>query len=301
MAYKQNNPFSRRTSSPFNQNGDNDRRSGYKKKEGYIYQPEIKGEEVRGKAVPFDTDNDGIPDVMRTTGTTNYSITGNLEDRGGPKAPDHEWAAFLKTPEGQEWVKNQTDMQERKVIKHYDEPFIPEEEEQEETPNPHSVYIGQRRSNIGTGSFGRGHTDERKIFEGPDAEERALKWSQGGSIDGVVGGGFNERNDQIQNAIVYGTNRNPDGELGVDYETIYEKPNRISKKEDVNRRRKKLIEDNPRMYGPNGRIPMELASEDIIHENSEMPKLLTGEEIGQRRKFLKKVLPSLQRNLGYIR
>jgi hypothetical protein len=169
-------------------------------------------------------------------------------------------------------------MQERKVIKHYDEPFIPEEEEQEETPNPHSVYIGQRRSNIGTGSFGRGHTDERKTFEGPGAEERALKWSQGGSIDGVVGGGFNERNDQIQNAIVYGTNRNPDGELGVDYETIYEKPNRITPKDVANARIEKLIAEYPEIYGPKGRRPMSFHTEDIIHENPELMDILTAEE-----------------------
>ena len=143
MAYKQNNPFSRKTSSPFNQNGTHeDTRGGYKKKKDYLYQPEIKSDEVRGEPVEVDLDGDGIPDVMRTTGTTNYSITGKREERGGPKAPDDEWRAFLETPEGKQWVIDQRDIQERKEIKHYDEPIIREEEE---TLDPYSVYIAQTR------------------------------------------------------------------------------------------------------------------------------------------------------------
>ena len=259
MAYKQNNPFSRRTSSPFNQNGDNDPKSGYKKKEGYIYQPEIKGEEVRGKPVEVDIDGDGIPDVMRTTGTTNYSITGEREQRGGPQAPDHEWAAWIETPEGQEWKKNQTDMQERKVIKHYDVPFIPEEEEQEETPDPYSVYISHRKT-----SGGKGHTqDNRILFEGDDAREKALAHAK-------LGGNTN--------AVVLGTNRDEKGLISQDHDTIYQQQNRITPKDVANARIEKLIAEYPEIYGPNGRRPMSFHTEDIIHENPELMDILTAEE-----------------------
>ena len=259
MAYKQNNPFSRRTSSPFNQNGDKDPKSGYKKKEGYIYQPEIKGEEVRGKPVEVDIDGDGIPDVMRTTGTTNYSITGEREQRGGPQAPDHEWAAWIETPEGQEWKKNQTDMQERKVIKHYDVPFIPEEEEQEETPDPYSVYISHRKT-----SGGKGHTqDNRILFEGDDAREKALAHAK---LEGNT------------NAVVLGTNRDEKGLISQDHDTIYQQQNRITPKDVANARIEKLIAEYPEIYGPKGRRPMSFHTEDIIHENPELMDILTAEE-----------------------
>ena len=257
MAYKQNNPFSRRTSSPFNQNGDNDTRSGYKKKEGYIYQPEIKSEEVRGEPVEVDIDGDGIPDVMRTTGTTNYSITGKREDRGGPKAPDDEWAAFLETPEGKQWVIDQKDMQERKEIKHYDEPIIPEE--QEETPDPYSVYISQRKTREG-----RGHTkDNRVLFEGDDARERALAHAK---LKGNT------------NAVVLGTNRDERGLVSQDHDTIYQQQDRITPKNVANARIQRLIDEYPEIYGPKGRRPMSFHTEDIIHENPELAGLLTAEE-----------------------
>ena len=257
MAYKQNNPFSRRTSSPFNQNGDNDPRSGYNLKEGYNYQPEIKSDEVRGEPVEVDIDGDGIPDVMRTEGTTNYSITGKREERSGPKAPDPDWAAFLETPKGKQWVIDQKDMQERKEIKYYDEPII--SEEQEETPDPYSVYISQRKT-----SGGKGHTkDNRILFEGDDAREKALAHAK---LRGNT------------NAVVLGTNRDEKGLISQDHDTIYQQQNRITPKDVANARIEKLIAEYPEIYGPNGRRPMSFHTEDIIHENPELMDILTAEE-----------------------
>jgi len=270
MAYTQNNPFSRKTSSPFNQNGDEDPRSGYKKKKGYLYQPEIKSDEVRGEPVEVDIDGDGIPDVIRTTGTTNYSITGKREERGGPKAPDDKWAAFLETPEGKQWVIDQKDMQERKEIKHYDEPIIREEE----TPDPYSVYIAQtRQRNPGSSAgFGSGHSDKRVVFEGPDARERALKYTE----DPVMpAGGYNAG----FNATVLGTNRDERGLISQDHDTIYKRPDKIMPIAEINARRQRLIESDPRRFGPQGRYPVEMAVEDMVLENPQMPTdLRTPEE-----------------------
>tara|TARA_R110002051_G_scaffold149694_1_gene222212 strand:- start:25 stop:885 length:861 start_codon:yes stop_codon:yes gene_type:complete len=272
MAYKQNNPFSRKASSPFNQNGDEDTRGGYKKKKGYLYQPEIKSDEVRGEAVPVDTDGDGIPDVMRTTGTTNYNITGKREERGGPKAPDDEWRAFLETPEGKQWVIDQRDMQQRSETQNYDEPIIPEEPE--ETPDPYSVYIAQtRQRNPGSSAgFGGGYSDKRMVFEGPDAREDALKYTE----DPVMpAGGYNAG----FNATVLGTNRDERGLISQDHDTIYKRPNYIKPKEHSNTIIQNLIDEDPKKYGPQGRYPMELRTEDHIFYPPEMPTdLRTPEE-----------------------
>lgn len=273
MAYTQNNPFSRKTSSPFNQNGDEDTRGGYKKKKGYLYQPEIKSDEVRGEAVPVDTDGDGIPDVMRTTGTTNYSIAGTRERSGGPDATDEAWNAFKESPEYPAWLKKQKDMQQRSETQNYDEPII-REEEPEETPDPYSVYIAQtRQRNTGSSAgFGGGYSDKRMIFEGPDAREDALKYTE----DPVMpAGGY----DVGFNATVLGTNRDERGLISQDHDTIYKRPNYIMPKEHSNRRIQNLIDEDPKKYGPQGRYPMELRTEDHIFYPPEMPTdLRTPEE-----------------------